>query len=129
VPDFDTRTPREPDEPSRHRVASIVEKLRALLIVARSRVLSIANRLRSLLSTTTLRTLLIGGGVLLFVIAAAPLGLLIYSVIGRGAPRLVYLSHGHYRTINPDGSDPTRLPRRTTWNNPSLSPNGEQIAF
>jgi Tol biopolymer transport system component len=84
MPDFDTRKPQQPDEPSRHRVASIAAKLRALLISARSRVQLIANRVRSLLSATTLRALLIGGGVLFFVAVAVPVGLLIYPSGGKG---------------------------------------------
>jgi WD40-like Beta Propeller Repeat len=84
MPDFDTRTPQEPNEPHRHRIASIAGKLRALLVAARSRVPSIANRVRSLLSATTLRALLIGGGVLFFVAVAVPVGLLIYPSGGKG---------------------------------------------
>jgi Tol biopolymer transport system component len=84
MPDFDTRTPQKPNEPSRHRTASIADKLRALLVAARSRVPSIANRVRSLLSATTLRALLIGGGILFFVAIAVPVGLLIYPSGGRG---------------------------------------------
>ena len=88
MPDFDTRTPQEPDEPSRHRIASIAEKLRALLVAARSRVGLIANRVRSLLSATTLRRLLIGGGALFFVAVAVPVGLLIYPSGGKGTQRV-----------------------------------------
>jgi hypothetical protein len=88
MPDFDTRTPQEPNEPRRHRVASIGDKLRALLDAAKSRVASIANRVRSLLSATTLRALLIGGGLLFFVAVAVPVGLLIYSSGGKGTQQV-----------------------------------------
>ena len=63
MPDFDTRTPQEPNEPNRLPI------------------MSIANRVRNLLIATRLRTLLIGGGTLLFVVVAVPVGLLIYSSI------------------------------------------------
>jgi hypothetical protein len=84
MPDFDTRKPQEPDEPSRHRIASTADTLRALLVAARSRVPSIANRVRSLWSVTTLRALLIGGGILFLVAVAVPIGLLIYPYGGKG---------------------------------------------
>jgi hypothetical protein len=84
VPDFDTRKPQEPNEPSRHHIASFVDKLRALLVAAKSRIPSIANHVRSLSSATTLRTWLIGGGVLFFVAVAVPVGLLIYPSGGKG---------------------------------------------
>ena len=53
--DFDTRNPHEPNEPNRLRFPLMANKLRALLI---------------------------GGGILLFVVAAVPVGLLIYSSSG-----------------------------------------------
>ena len=84
MPDFDTRKPQEPDGPRRHRIASTANKLRALLVGARSRVPSIANRVRSLWSATTLRALLVGGGVLFFVAVAVAVGLLIYPSGGKG---------------------------------------------
>ena len=77
MPDFDTRKPQEPNEPSRHRIALIADKLRTLLIATKSRVPLIANRVRSLLSATTIRTLLIGGGILLFV--ATVVAVAVYS--------------------------------------------------
>jgi hypothetical protein len=64
MPDFDTRTRQEPDEPDGPRNPSIVSGVRALLIAMR------------------LRTLLIGGGVLLFVVVAVPVGLIGYSYSG-----------------------------------------------
>jgi Tol biopolymer transport system component len=98
MPDFDTRTPQEErNKPLRLRIALIASKLRtqlaaikpriplignrvrSLLTASKVRVLSLAERLRSLLVATRLRTLLISGGILLFVVAAIPIGLLIYS--------------------------------------------------
>jgi hypothetical protein len=64
MPDFDTRTRQEPDEPNGPRNPSIVSRVRDLLIAMR------------------LRTLLIGGGVFLFVVVAIPVGLLIYPYSG-----------------------------------------------
>ena len=88
MPNFDTRTRQESNEPKRHRIASIADKLRALLISARSCVQLIANRVRSLLSATALRALLIGGGVLFFVAVAVPVGLLIYSSGGKSNQKI-----------------------------------------
>ncbi len=64
MPDFDTQTRQEPNEPNRPRSLSIAGRVRILLIAMR------------------LRTLLIGGGILLFVVVAVPVGLLIYSSSG-----------------------------------------------
>jgi hypothetical protein len=64
MPDFDTRTRQEPNQPNRPRS------------------LSTASRVRNLLIAMRLRTLLIGGGILLFVVVAVPVGLLIYSSSG-----------------------------------------------
>jgi dipeptidyl aminopeptidase/acylaminoacyl peptidase len=128
MPDFDTRKPQGDPKPGRSLIQSMANELQSFFTAIKRRlpfvtdtlcILWVENRPRSLMT----------GGVLLFIIAAAPLGLLIYSVSGRGDPRLVYVSHGHFRTIKPDGSDPTRLPRRRTWYNPAASPNGERIAF
>ena len=59
MPDFDTRkTPQEPPEPNRLRFPLMANKLRALLI---------------------------GGGILLFVVVAVPAGLLIYASSGLAA--------------------------------------------
>src|SRR5215211_2373485 len=68
MPDFDTRKPQEPNEPSRHRIALIADKLRSSLM---------ANRLRALL---------IGGGILLAVVAVG-VGLLLYGAVSTGALR------------------------------------------
>jgi hypothetical protein len=70
MPDFDTRTRQAPDEPNRPRS------------------LSIASRVRNRLIAVRLRTLLIGGGILLYVVVALPVGLLGYSYSGR-APKTV----------------------------------------
>ena len=67
MPDFDTRTRQEPNQPNRPRT------------------LSIASRVRNLLIAMRLRTLLFGGGILLFVVVAVPVGALIYSSSGLAA--------------------------------------------
>jgi hypothetical protein len=64
MPDFDTRTRQVPDEPNRHRS------------------LSIASRVRNRLIAVRLRNLLIGGGILLYVVVAVPIGLIGYSYSG-----------------------------------------------
>ena len=64
MPDFDTQKPQESDEPNGLRSRSLTNRVRNSLI---------ANRLR---------TLLIGGGVLMFVVVAVPVGLLIYPYSG-----------------------------------------------
>ena len=69
MPDFDTRTPREPSGPN---------KLRTHLSATRARIVLIATRVRNLLIANRLRTLSIGGALLLLVVAV-PIGLLIYS--------------------------------------------------
>jgi hypothetical protein len=80
MPDFDTRESQEPNEPN---------KLRALVSATRPRIVLFANRVRSLLIANRLRALLIGGGSLLFVVVAVPIGLLIYSSSGLGGPATV----------------------------------------
>jgi hypothetical protein len=67
MPDFDTRTRQEQNQPNRPRS------------------LSIASRVRNLLIAMRLRTLLFGGGILLFVVVAVPVGVLIYSSSGLAA--------------------------------------------
>jgi hypothetical protein len=64
MPEFNARTPQEANEPNKLPIVSI------------------ANRVRNLLIATRLRTLLIGGGILLFVVVAVPVGLLIYPSSG-----------------------------------------------
>jgi hypothetical protein len=60
MPDFDTRRPQEQNVPNEPRIGLV------------------ANKLRTAFMATRLRALLIGGGILLFVVAL-PVGLLIYS--------------------------------------------------
>jgi hypothetical protein len=69
MPDFDTRTSPEPDEPSRHRIPSVARRLRGLCVASTLRGLSIANGRRSLLL----------GGVLLLAVIAVLTGMFIYS--------------------------------------------------
>jgi hypothetical protein len=64
MPEFDTRTRREPDEPNGPRS------------------LSIASRVRNLLIAMRLRTLLIGGGIMFSVVVVLTVGLLIYPYSG-----------------------------------------------
>jgi len=102
MPDFNTRKPQEPNEPNRlhiqlvanklctlliatrPRMRLIANKLRSLSMASKGRFVSIAKKVRSLLVANRLRTLLIGGGILLLVVAAVPVGLLIYSSSGMG---------------------------------------------
>jgi Tol biopolymer transport system component len=102
MPDFNTRKPQEPNEPNRLGISLLADKLRALLIASKhrtplivnrsrslltagkQRVVLIADGLRSLLVAHRLRTLLISGGILFFVVAVVPVGLLIYSSSGMG---------------------------------------------
>jgi hypothetical protein len=73
MPDFDTQTPQEPNEPNR---------LRTLLSAHKHRILSIANELRTLMLANWLRTALIGVGSFFFVMVVVPGGLLIYQSSG-----------------------------------------------
>jgi Tol biopolymer transport system component len=66
MPDFDTRRPQEQNVPNEPGIGMV------------------ANKLRSALMATRLRALLMGGGILLFVVAL-PVGLLIYSPSWLGA--------------------------------------------
>ena len=68
MPDFDTRTPQEPSEPDRVRIQGVASNFLNLLSVSRLRNLLVANRPRAFL---------IGGGILLFVVAA------VYMLVGR----------------------------------------------
>ena len=68
LPDFNTRKPQEPNEQNRLGVALLADKLRNLLSVSRLRNLLVANRPCAFL---------IGGGILLFVVAA------VYMLVGR----------------------------------------------
>lgn len=78
MPDFDTRTPQGSDEPNKSRLSSTINGLRGLLTASKLRIRLMAGTLRRFLMTNGRRTLLIGGGIVLFV-AAATLGLIIYS--------------------------------------------------
>jgi hypothetical protein len=75
MPDFDTQTPQEPNEPNKLRTHWNATKGRIALIATRVRNLVIANRLR---------TPLIRGALLLLALAL-PIGLLIYSY-SKGQP-------------------------------------------
>src|SRR5215211_7271551 len=148
MPDFDTRTPQEANEPNRPRMRLIANRLSSLLSVGKLRILSIASTLRRSLMAIRLRSLLIGG-VLLFVIAPASVGLLIYSF--GGFPYLQQeASHTQIaftRTIagdateselyvmNADGTNETRLTNtselyaKVLATSPVWSPDGKKIAY
>ena len=79
--DFDTRTPQGSSERNRPRMPLIANRLRSLFSAGKLRILSMAGTLRRSLMENKLRSLLIGG-VVLFVIAPASVGLFIYSFGG-----------------------------------------------
>src|SRR5215211_6473185 len=81
MPDFDTRKPQGSNERSRPRMRLITNRLSSLLSASKFRILSIASALRRSLIANRYRSLFVGG-VLLFVVVAAPVGLLIYSFGG-----------------------------------------------
>jgi Tol biopolymer transport system component len=135
MPDFDTRTPQEPNEPSGQRIVSDAHS---------RRILSIADRFRSLLVANRLRSAWIGVGVLFFVIVVVPGGLLIYQVAegdANGDPsvrqngKIAFAKgngHGrvHIHLVDPDGTNETRLTRGSEVEyDPAWSPDGEKIAF
>src|SRR5215216_665487 len=76
--DFDTRKPQGSDEPNRPRMTLLANRLSRLLSAGKLRMLSMASTLRRFFMANKYRTLLIGGGIVLFMVAAA-LGLSIYS--------------------------------------------------
>src|SRR5215211_3243498 len=79
--DFDTRTPQGSNERNRPRMPLIANRLRSLFRADKLRILSMAGTLRRSLMENKLRSLLIGG-VVLFVIVPASVGLFIYSFGG-----------------------------------------------
>jgi Tol biopolymer transport system component len=131
MPDFDTRKPQDPNQPNKVRIQVGANKLRPLLISNRPRMRLVANKLR---------TLLIGGGILLFVVTT--IGLLIYSssqqedggnlrVLKSTTPvdsgqQLVVGAGYHLYAIDLAGSNLTRL---TDGAHPTWSPDGKQIAY
>ena len=106
MPDFDTRKPPGTNEPRRSRIQSIVNELRSLLTVTKHRLAFMVDALSILWVENRPRSLL-AGALLLFVIVAAPLGLLIYPLSGLADRQLAYQFDGYIWTIDPDGSDPT----------------------
>ena len=131
--DFDTQKPQVPNEPN---------KLRTLLSAISPRIALIANRTRNLLNANKLRTLLIGGGTLLFVVVAVLVGLRIYSSGGQGGlqqeplgevpnGKIAFVgSDNEICVVNPDGSGQADLTNTTVEEaSPDWSPDGEKIAF
>ena len=86
MPDFDTRKPQESNEPNRPRIPLIANRLSSLLSASKPRILAIASTIRHSLMANKLRSLLLGA-ILLFVIAPALVGLLIYSFGGFPHPQ------------------------------------------
>ena len=86
MPDFDTRKPQESNEPNRPRIPLIANRQSRLLGASKVRILAIASTIRHSLLANKLRSLLLGA-ILLFVIAPALVGLLIYSFGGFPHPQ------------------------------------------
>jgi uncharacterized protein YjbI with pentapeptide repeats len=136
--DFDTRKPQGSDEANRPRTSLIANGLSTLLIASKVRILSIAGTLRDSLMANKLRSLFVGG-VLLFVIAPASVGLFIYTFRGFGYPQqeAEYLNGKivfEYRgagiwAMNTDGSNMTPVKESVEGEDLALSPDGEKIAF
>jgi Tol biopolymer transport system component/uncharacterized protein YjbI with pentapeptide repeats len=140
IPDFDTRTPQEPDEPNRLRNPLIAYRLRALLTTTKRRIQSIANGLRSLVLANKVRTSLLGGVILLLVGPAFTVGLPLYSSSGKGNWQPGVLDGTPHAQIvfgpgdsglwamSADGSNQSRLLGSTAVD-PDWSPDGKKIAF
>ncbi len=136
MPDFDTRRPQEQNVPNEPRIGLI------------------ANKLRSAFVATRLRVFLIGGGILLFVAVAVPVGLLIYSPtfqnssvaangnsssdvgVQKGSGDIALVLQSEIYTMNFDGSDLRTLTATDEFegdtseeHDPAWSPDHEKIAF
>src|SRR5215213_8956561 len=120
MPDFDTRKPQESNEPNRPRIPLIANRLSRLLSASKPRILTIASTIRHSLMANKLRSLLLGA-ILLFVIAPALVGLLIYSFGGFPHPQQ------EARQVDPRcwGS----LAQSTENSKPGDDSNDTQIAF
>src|SRR5215210_7622573 len=118
--DFDTRQPQESNEPNRPRIPLIANRLSHLLSASKVRILSIAGTIRHSLMANKLRSLLIVG-ILLFVVAPAPAGLLIYSLGGFSRPQQ------EARQVDPRCRG--NLAQSTENTKPAEGPNDTQIAF
>ena len=115
MPDFDTRKPQEPNEPSRHRIASIAGQLRTLLIAYK------------------LPASVVGAAILLLVGMVFTVGLLIHPSgspgDGRQDSRIAFVLDGNVWTMKADGSDMERLTDTGRGAEaPVWSPGGEKIA-
>jgi Tol biopolymer transport system component len=131
MPDFDTRKPQEANEPNRPRMRLIAHRVSRLLSAIKIRILSMAGTLRHSLMANKLRSLLIGGG-LLFVIAPASVGLLLYSFGGSS-----YLQQGERQEFDHPRQEAQQVDPRC-WGNlaqstenskPGEDTNDTQIAF
>jgi hypothetical protein len=119
MPDFDTRKPQGSDEANRPRMTLIANRLSRLLSASKVRILSIASMLRDSLMANKRRSLFVGG-VLLFVIAPASVGLLIYTIsINTPSIREMSPDREEHTLLSPDSIAETywRLHEqdRTAW--------------
>src|SRR5215218_2152738 len=120
MPDFDTRKPQGSNEPNRPPMTLLANRLSRLLSASKGRILSMAGMLRHSLLANKLRSLLIGG-VLIFVIAPALVGMFIYSFWGFSPPQQ------EARELDPRCWG--NLARSTENSNPGDDSNDTQIAF